>query len=131
MAEKTPKTPVRVVFENEELKVATGKAAESLKVEATLPFQVLEVTPAVDLEVVVLDLEEELTLAAHVALIVIVDVMVMVMADLAVAVEVVLVEVVSSVLVEVVSSMGVKRGVLNYDMCFFVLVFFGVCIDRW
>ena len=129
MAEKTPKTPVRVVFENEELKVATGKAAESLKVEATLPFQVLEVTPAVDLEVVVLDLEEELTLAAHVALIVIVDVMVM--ADLAVAVEVVLVEVVSSVLVEVVSSMGVKRGVLNYDMCFFVLVFFGVCIDRW
>ena len=124
MAEKTPKTPVRVVFENEELKVATGKAAESLKVEATLPFQVLEVTPAVDLEVVVLDLEEELTLAAHVALIVIVDVMVM--ADLAVAVEVVLVEVVSSVLVEVVSSMGVKRCVLNYDMCFFVLVFFGV-----
>lgn len=120
MAEKTPKTPVRVVFENEELKVATGKAAESLKVEATLPFQVLEVTPAVDLEVVVLDLEEELTLAAHVALIVIVDVMVM--ADLAVAVEV--------VLVEVVSSMGVKRCVLNYDMCFFVLVFFGVCIDR-
>ena len=130
MAEKTPKTPVRVVFENEELKVATGKAAESLKVEATLPFQVLEVTPAVDLEVVVvvLNLEEELTLAAHVALIVIVDVMVM--ADLAVAVEVVLVEVVSSVLVEVVSSMGVKRCVLNYDMCFFVLVFFGVCIDR-
>ena len=123
MAEKTPKTPVRVVFENEELKVATGKAAESLKVEATLPFQVLEVTPAVDLEVVVvvLNLEEELTLAAHVALIVIVDVMVM--ADLAVAVEV--------VLVEVVSSMGVKRCVLNYDMCFFVLVFFGVCIDRW
>ena len=122
MAEKTPKTPVRVVFENEELKVATGKAAESLKVEATLPFQVLEVTPAVDLEVVVvvLNLEEELTLAAHVALIVIVDVMVM--ADLAVAVEV--------VLVEVVSSMGVKRCVLNYDMCFFVLVFFGVCIDR-
>ena len=120
MAEKTPKTPVRVVFENEELKVATGKAAESLKVEATLPFQVLEVTPAVDLEVVVLDLEEELTLAAYVALIVIVDVMVM--ADLAVAVEV--------VLVEVVSSMGVKRCVLNYDMCFFVLVFFGVCIDR-
>ena len=119
------------MFENEELKVATGKAAESLKVEATLPFQVLEVTPAVDLEVVVvvLNLEEELTLAAHVALIVIVDVMVM--ADLAVAVEVVLVEVVSSVLVEVVSSMGVKRGVLNYDMCFFVLVFFGVCIDRW
>ena len=129
MAEKTPKTPVRVVFENEELKVATGKAAESLKVEATLPFQVLEVTPAVDLEVVVLDLEEELTLAAHVALIVIVDVMVM--ADLAVAVEVVLVEVVSSVIVEVVSSMGVKRCVLNYGMCFFVLVFFGVCIDRW
>lgn len=121
MAEKTPKTPVRVVFENEELKVATGKAAESLKVEATLPFQVLEVTPAVDLEVVVvLDLEEELTLAAHVALIVIVDVMVM--ADLAVAMEI--------VLVEVVSSMGVKRCVLNYDMCFFVLVFFGVCIDR-
>lgn len=112
------------MFENEELKVATGKAAESLKVEATLPFQVLEVTPAVDLEVVVvvLNLEEELTLAAHVALIVIVDVMVMVMADLAVAVEV--------VLVEVVSSMGVKRCVLNYDMCFFVLVFFGVCIDR-
>ena len=120
MAEKTPKTPVRVVFENEELKVATGKAAESLKVEATLPFQVLEVTPAVDLEVVVLDLEEELTLAAHVALIVIVDVMVM--ADLAVAMEI--------VLVEVVSSMGVKRCVLNYGMCFFVLVFFGVCIDR-
>ena len=110
------------MFENEELKVATGKAAESLKVEATLPFQVLEVTPAVDLEVVVvvLNLEEELTLAAHVALIVIVDVMVM--ADLAVAVEV--------VLVEVVSSMGVKRCVLNYGMCFFVLVFFGVCIDR-
>ena len=110
------------MFENEELKVATGKAAESLKVEATLPFQVLEVTPAVDLEVVVvvLNLEEELTLAAHVALIVIVDMMVM--ADLAVAMEI--------VLVEVVSSMGVKRCVLNYGMCFFVLVFFGVCIDR-
>ena len=119
MAEKTPKTPVRVVFENEELKVATGKAAESLKVEATLPFQVLEVTPAVDLEVVVvvLNLEEELTLAAHVALIVIVDMMVM--ADLAVAMEI--------VLVEVVSSMGVKRCVLNYGMCFFVLVFL-VCV---
>ena len=84
-----------------------------------MPFQVLEVIPAGDLEVVV-DPEEELTLAAHVTLIVIVDVMVV--ADLAVAVEV--------VLVEVISSMGVKRCVLNYDMCFFVLVFFGVCIDR-
>ncbi|KAK7847230.1 protein pin-likes 3 [Quercus suber] len=44
-----------------------GRRVPQIKVEATLPFQVLEVTPAVDLEVVVvvLDLEEELTLAAH------------------------------------------------------------------